>query len=64
MKANTCLLLLVIGWFFAGLPIALVVFINSLVKIVDTNNTNDKIKYGISIAVSIVYFIIFISYYL
>lgn len=64
MKANTCLLLLVIGWFVLGLPIAIVVFINSLIKIADTNITNDKIKYGISIAVSIVYFIIFISYYL
>ena len=59
MKANTCLLLLVIGWFIAGLPIALVVLINSIIKLKDNI---DVTKYGIAIAVSIVYIIMFINY--
>ncbi len=59
MKANTCLLLLVIGWFFAGLPIALVVLVNSIIKL---KENIDVTKYGIAIAISIVYIIMFISY--
>lgn len=59
MKANTCLLLLVIGWFFAGLPIALVVLVNSILKL---QEKVDVTKYIIAIAVSIVYIIMFINY--
>ena len=59
MKANTCLLLLIIGWFIAGLPIAIVVLINSIIKL---QENTDVMKYVISIAVSIVYIIMFINY--
>ena len=59
MKANTCLLLLVIGWFIAGLPIALVVLINSIIKLKDNV---DVMKYTISIAISFIYIILFINY--
>jgi hypothetical protein len=63
MKANTCLLLLVIGWFVLGLPIALAVLVNSIIKIGETNISNDKLKYGICIAVSVIYLIIWFLYY-
>ena len=59
MKVNTCLLLLVIGWFFAGLPIALVVLVNSIIKLKDNV---DVMKYAISIAVSFIYIILFVNY--
>lgn len=63
MKANTCLLWLVIGWFVFGLPIALVVLVNSIIKIGETNIANDKLKYGICIAVSVIYLLIWFIYY-
>ena len=63
MKANTCLLLLVIGWFIFGLPIAITVLVNSIIKIGETNIANDKLKYGICIAVSVIYLLIWFIYY-
>lgn len=57
MKANTGLWLLVLGWFILGLPIAVYVCVSSIIQLQNTQTNTDKLKYGISIVVSILYII-------
>lgn len=62
MKANTCLLLLVIAYFVLGLPIALVVLVNSIIKL--TTQKEDVFKYGVCAAISVLVIAIMCSYYI
>lgn len=62
MKITTMYLLLVLAWFFAGLPISIIVFLYATNELKKVNTKNEIIAIRIAQALSLILAVLMIVY--